>query len=275
MSLAPRRPQLVKEAEGRPPESRQPGFFGKLPIRGDFVARRIDNQLRATLDQWLSASITASRRALGQGWADAYRHAPIWRFVFTSGVTGPEPVAGILMPSVDNFGRQFPLVIAVEVTGCATPLRLVRSAEAWFSAAERAALSAGDDGVDLESFDGRVVALGQPVFESDRAATALRFAYGDEIEAARGYAGALEATLGARQDGVTVWWTTGGGGVPGSLLHHRGMPAPERFAAFLDGGFEAAGWSEEIAPPPPEKPTPARSHDGPLHSAARTHRGTR
>lgn len=268
MALA-RKPQLVKASE-----TRQPGFFGKLPIRGDFVARRIDGHVRTTLDQWLSAAITTSRRALGEGWVEAYRHAPIWRFVFTAGVIGPEPIAGILMPSADNYGREFPLIIAVEVGGCTTPLSLVRSAEPWFAAAERAALSCGGDGAELEAFDGRVIALGQPVFESDRAGTALRFAYGDEVEAARGYAGALEATLGARQDNITVWWTHGGGGVAPSLLHHHGLPAPERFTAFLDGQWEARGWSEELAPQAPETSAPSRG-GGPLQSAARTHRGTR
>ncbi len=270
--MAPARPSISARAEPRQP--RQPGFFGKIPMRGDFVGRRIDGHLRQTLDQWLSASITASRKALGQDWSDAYHHAPLWRFVLTAGIVGSEPIAGILMPNADNFGREFPLVIAVEVTGCAQPLKLIRSAEAWFSAAERAGLSSHGDGADLDAFDGRVLALGQPVFESDRAAVAQRFAYGDEVEEARGYAGVMESTLGARQDGMSVFWTRGGGGVPPSMLHHRGLPPPERFAALLDGQWEDWGWSEEIVAPPAERPV-MLSVSGTLTSASRTHRGTR
>jgi type VI secretion system protein ImpM len=58
------------------------------------------------------------------------------------------------------------------------------------------------------------------------------------------------------------------------MLHHRGLPPPERFAAFLDGRWEEWGWSEEIVAPPPERPVPLSS-GGTLVSASRTHRGTR
>ena len=271
MAHAPlRRPQAVKSEQAR-----LPGFFGKLPTRGDFVARRFDGRIRTLFDGWLSASLTHSRKALGETWADCYAHAPCWRFILTAGIAGSEPIAGIIMPSRDNYGRQFPIVIAADVPGCAAPLKLVHSAEAWFAAAERAAMSGVYEGAPFDAFDGRVVALGQPVFTSDRAAPALRFAYGDALERAQGLSGALEATLGARQDNMTLWWTKGGGGVAPSMLHHQGMPPPERYAALLDGRWEDWGWTEALAPVPEETETVPVHSGGPLQSAARTHRGTR
>lgn len=252
-----------------------------MPMRGDFVARRLDARIRTVFDEWLSASLTASRRALGADWAQTYHDAPSWRFILSAGIAGADPVAGVMMPSADSYGRHFPLVVAVAVMNCATPLRLIRSAEPWYAAAELAALSGLAEGAPLQSFDSRVEALGQPTFENDRATTAMRYPFERDVEMAEGYAGLLESTLGQRQEAVTAWWTPGGGGVAPSLLHHRGMPAPDRFAALLDGNWAKWGWSDEVAPKTraTAEAAPSRSSavggDGPFRSAARTHCGTR
>lgn len=275
MRPAAQRHQRVAAAEPVPP-----GFFGKLPMRGDFVARRVDARLRTVLDEWLSASLTASRRALGTDWAEAYHHAPSWRFVLTAGIAGADPVAGIMVPSADSYGRHFPLVVAVAVANCTTPLRLIRSAEPWYAAAELAALSGLAEGALLQAFDTRVETLGQPTFENDRATTAMRYPFEHDVEMAEGYAGLMASTLGPKHEATSAWWTGGGGGVAPSLLHHRGMPAPDRFAALLDGDWARWGWSDELAPRTRASADTASfrspdGHDGPFRSAARTHRGTR
>ncbi len=106
-----------------PPPENQPGFFGKLPARGDFVSRRLDHKFRAGFDEWLQKSIAISQRQLGEGWLPAYLNAPIWRFVLGPDLCGEAPAIGVMMPSVDRVGRYFPLVLAAQLPSCRAACR--------------------------------------------------------------------------------------------------------------------------------------------------------
>ncbi len=67
--------------------------------------------------------------------------APIWRFTLDAGVAGPQAALGVLMPSVDRVGRQFPLTLAALLPG--VPAHPV--AEDTFAALEELALDALED----------------------------------------------------------------------------------------------------------------------------------
>uniref|UniRef100_UPI0013C2CB68 type VI secretion system-associated protein TagF n=1 Tax=Pseudomonas viridiflava TaxID=33069 RepID=UPI0013C2CB68 len=45
-------------------------------------------------------------------WLDAYLVSPLWRFAVPANLLGSQPVAGVMMPSIDRVGRYFPLTIA-------------------------------------------------------------------------------------------------------------------------------------------------------------------
>ncbi|WP_053078577.1 type VI secretion system-associated protein TagF [Methylobacterium tarhaniae] len=275
---------------GRRPAATDPaatGFFGKVPTRGDFVSRRLGGALHGALDQWLSRALVASRRQLGEAWLPAYLVAPVWRFVLGRGTMGPHPAAGVLMPSVDRVGRYFPLVLAAEMPGLAEPWRLFRSAGDWFDAAEARARACLDDDVDLDAFEAGLAALGLPEPPPAVPDAPRRYGLGGEVEAIRAYADALDAALAGSRGAVTLWWTKGSEAVAPSLLLHRGVPAPEQFAAFLDGRWADRGWQDwtrQAASCTPAVPIPAAAEPlapraAPeavrLVSAARTHRGTR
>ncbi len=85
------------------------GFYGKLPVVGDFVSRRLPNEFIKPWDGWLQSAIAASREELGDEWLNSYLTSPIWRFLLSPGVCGNKAVAGIMMPSVDRVGRYYPL----------------------------------------------------------------------------------------------------------------------------------------------------------------------
>lgn len=90
------------------------GAFGKIPALGDFFRLALSQDFVAPWDRWLQASIVEARAALGAGFQDAYMSAPIWRFSLPPGVAGRSAVSGILMASVDQVGRLFPLTLAQE-----------------------------------------------------------------------------------------------------------------------------------------------------------------
>ncbi|MFK7944784.1 MAG: type VI secretion system-associated protein TagF [Paracoccaceae bacterium] len=90
------------------------GWYGKVPAVGDFIRSDLSQDFVETWDRWMQAVLPAGREALGNRWQNCYLEAPIWRFAIAPGLCGLNAVAGVVMPSVDRVGRQFPLCLAAE-----------------------------------------------------------------------------------------------------------------------------------------------------------------
>ena len=97
------------------------GWYGKLPILGDFTRRRLPPAFIDPWDAWLQAGIAGSRAALGSAWLDHYLTAHVWHFVLMPGVLGPQAWAGVCSPSVDRVGRYFPFTLAAPLAPGGTP----------------------------------------------------------------------------------------------------------------------------------------------------------
>jgi type VI secretion system protein ImpM len=255
------------------------GFFGKVSTRGDFVCRRIAPTFRSTLDKWLSASITASKRQMGDGWLPAYLKAPLWRFMLGPGIAGRDAAIGVMMPSVDRVGRYFPLILAAEMPDCERPGRLFRQAGPWFEAAEGLLLSSLEDDFNMEAFDKRALALAPPPYDhgSTKAGNGIACIALDEgADLASAYAQFVDELVGADNASFSMWWTVGSDNVKASLLVSRGLPAPTDFAAMLDGQWRDWGLHVVPAEAKPEELTivvvgPTRQ----MPASALTHPGTR
>lgn len=229
-----------------------PGFYGKLPARGDFVARRLGRPFIDAWDGWLQQSIIASRAALGALWLDCYLTSPIWRFALGAGACGPNQVLGIVMPSVDAVGRYFPLMLGLERPAESDCRGAAGDACAWYQAIEDLALAALEDGFQLGRFD---EALPSPRLDAADAG-AVADGAADEALAAPGrhvlLAGSASADqlcrrwLGGSAGRRTVWWTSGSDRVAPSFLACPGLPASEGFASLLDGDWLGRGWLLEV-----------------------------
>lgn len=106
------------------------GFFGKIPSRGDFVRHGLPPATVAALDAWCERVLPESRAILGEDWGPAWMEAPIWRFRLPADRCGPEPLAGLWLPSTDRAGRLFPLILAVTGSGVDSCAGLLDQAEA-------------------------------------------------------------------------------------------------------------------------------------------------
>lgn len=123
------------------------GFYGKIPSHGDFLRRGLSPAFIEPWDTWLQQSLLTGRDVLGDGWQNAYFSAPIWRFALPAGLCGPDGMTGVLMPSVDRVGRQFPLTLATP-GGDANPWETFTANEAAYRALEDAALAMLEDGAE-------------------------------------------------------------------------------------------------------------------------------
>lgn len=114
------------------------GAYGKMPNMGDFFRIGLPRCFCDPWDKWLQSALVSSRTVLGGAWQDSYMSAPIWRFSFGAGVTGPHSALGVLMPSVDKVGRAFPLTLAGLDVG-------EQSSDQVFAQLEEIALAALED----------------------------------------------------------------------------------------------------------------------------------
>ena len=130
-----------------------PGFFGKIPARGDFITRRLVPAMAEPWDAWLGLFTTAVRDA-GVGWPETWLTAPLWHFALGAALA-PEPgAAGVLVASMDRVGRMFPFTIIGPAAGI--------PGDAWSDTVETLVLTALGDDPDLDAIDAALVQLGPP-----------------------------------------------------------------------------------------------------------------
>ena len=136
------------------------GAFGKMPALGDFFRVAAASEVVTPWDTWVQQMLLAARATLGARFEDCYMSAPIWRFALAPAVVGGQGVLGVLMPSVDRVGRQYPLALFIQ-TGSheQAPLRnLIWQAPA-LDALEALALDCLDDTMTREVLQARLQAL--------------------------------------------------------------------------------------------------------------------
>jgi type VI secretion system protein ImpM len=129
------------------------GVFGKLPGLGDFLARSLDPAFTDPWHAWLAHQLPAARSTLAGRFEDAYMQAPVWRFALPRATAGPGPMTGVMMPSIDAVGREFPLTLAAGGAAAAAP---------WYEALEDTARAALLDDWALDPWLAALAALEAP-----------------------------------------------------------------------------------------------------------------
>ena len=234
-------------------------MFGKLPSHGDFLRRRASDAFVDAWDGWLRECLTESQAALGDRWLDVYLTSPAWRFVCASGVCGPAPVIGLMVPSVDRVGRYFPLTLVAELPDDVSLIAAATDSSRFFDRAERLLIEtlAADD-VDFERFDEQVVKLRDtlewttlpPPVVLDRGAAAIvgdgshawQIPLGPGAQLATIFGQLLSQRLSAVYGPFVLWWTEGSSIVEPSCLIASGLPHPSSFGALLDGEWADFRW---------------------------------
>lgn len=117
-----------------------PGFWGKLPAAGDFVARRLPPAFVDPWDRWVSRHL-APRLADGA------------LLCFATG-----SFTGVVAASADRTGRRFPLTLAA-------PLADIAPAP-WYAALADLAQAAAAGTLDPAALDARLASLPAPAAEA-------------------------------------------------------------------------------------------------------------
>lgn len=221
-----------------------PGVYGKLPARGDFIARRLGKNTIDAWDAWLQQAIPMSRETLAERWRDIYLTSPIWRFALSAGSCGPSTLIGVVVPSVDKVGRYFPLMLGRELPPGLELSGLIAQAAPWYRAVESLALAALVPEFRLEEMEGPIAldidaTLAAPEPRELLAAPGIQIPLGPGARGA-----ALRHAYQPLARGRSLWWTSGSEHCAPSLLICPALPPPQSFASLLDGDWKRGGWLE-------------------------------
>jgi type VI secretion system protein ImpM len=222
-----------------------PGFFGKVPARGDFLARRIPAALRGQWEKWLSSLVLAAREALGEHWPDEWLTAPVWHFALGCELA-PEGAAGVLIASADRVGRLFPFTV---IGACSGPANTGwTEMDRWARSAEALTLSALADDFEPDRMDAALQALGPPptLGEAVHADGQWPLEFEDDLPIHRLDAPAATPRLPPGPD-QSVWYCRGSRRVPPMHLRCTNLPDRTIAAAMITGAFDFTG-SDRSAP---------------------------
>lgn len=223
------------------------GYFGKLPTRGDFVAKDLPESFLTPFSEWLELCLASSRDALGSRWAELYLVSPVWFFALSPGLCGPNAVAGVLVPSIDRTKREFPFIIAACMRSDIGAAALASLAGGWLEGMGEIAVAAVTRDVELPRVEaairghkGRLDGLSEPPKSSlTTGAVRLSGSVGGDVRLALPYLLDRKATA---TRAFSLWWSKGSALVESSVVLCDGLPSAERFPALIDGRWGQRGW---------------------------------
>lgn len=217
------------------------------------MQRRLPSTFVDVWDRHFEGAVAQSRNALGDAWHEAFHASPVWRFVLGPGICGEACWAGIMGPGSDRVGRCFPMVIAAPVVADAAGRALaIRDGTGWFDEAERMHRAAqAAPTVSVDSFDEQVATLAGPLDGVQPPVPDLL--HGVDWAAASQWRLPMPALatphladLCAHLAGVPghwcLWWASGAGRVPASVLITDGLPQADAYVGFLDAGHGLTAW---------------------------------
>lgn len=231
------------------------GYFGKMPVRGDFLSGGLPRDFIEPWDDWIQTGLDQSRRQLGESWLDIFLTSPLWCFALGPSQCGSQTWAGVLMPSVDAVGRYFPLTLAAPLQAETNLMALPESAADWYAQAELLARSSLDDDFDLNDFELHLSALGLPAARPAPQAAAKeqavepldnawRYGMPHAAQARLDCPALLHEAMQRLMYSYSLWWTGGSTRIAPSYLFCQGLPPPAGFAAMLDGAWQQWGWED-------------------------------
>lgn len=138
------------------------GWFGKLPSSGDFVSRRIPRPLLDTLDTWMARGLAEYRVAMPSDWRTHFGAAPVWNCAIPACIGGGSTLIGLLVPSRDRVGREFPLCAGVALPPDMATNRLLAEVPGWLSRLGQVVVEARDHVLPLDEFDSNVRSISLP-----------------------------------------------------------------------------------------------------------------
>ncbi len=216
----------------------QIGFYGKLPIVGDFVQRSLQEPFISRWDQWLQYGLLEAQQRLGEQWLDYYLTCPVIRFALCPQVIDQQVWLGVLMCSVDKVGRCFPFTVAAAFDQVAVINCLYGGQSDFFNQLEMIALSGLDESNQLLSLEEALESVAFPKLVSSdnnnqesHLILSLTMSQSEVIEVGN-------AVLSLNHEhslfsGCSFWLNPGSEHIGSALMCYQGLPTAQDFSQII------------------------------------------
>ncbi len=222
------------------PMSEAPGWYGKLASLGDFAQRRLPPAWVQACDAWLSQVMRHGSERLGEQWLQTYLTAPVLRFAWAPGVLDKQWWFGLLMPSCDNVGRYWPLLVAQPRARPPLDRIALDHLELWYAHVGHAAMQTLNEHTSVEAFEQALSEAppwptpGQASPLSTRSTpTAERYDMPAAAPLSQWLPSLAATELLARVAGCTLWWRPLDDGSAASVSVVHRLPDAEAFVDLL------------------------------------------
>ena len=258
-------PTLPPRTRARP--ACEAALFGKLPTRGDFISRNMPRLLQRPFEDWLIPMVQEARKELGVDWNGHWRGAGPWRFWIGPDVLGGSwqrdlrkpaheqaaqggAVTGVLLPSADRHGRDFPLVLVLAdpLARLLPPPVTASPDRGWYDLCDDLlyAARAGNDITTIEAALDRLPGPLLPEGAEDMAPLLDQpalWAQGTEVledGTSRIWRDIATADHHLAASGRSYWWQAPRSGAAQRVLSLAGLPDAGSFAFMLAQGHPDA-----------------------------------
>jgi len=219
------------------------GFYGKLPVYGDFIQKRLPQNFINPWHEWLQTGMLACRELDPESWLSFYLNCPAWCFVLGSGICGEQAVAGVTIPSVDRVGRYFNFTMASILPVDTDPAVFAGARHKWFESLENLALSVLDQEMDQDGIDSLINQrsaelvwgrTSRPIFEHTQSHARI---VSNDITSVAGFLPALLHQMISGEHGpYGLWWHRGSSQASAQLLSCAGMPVGGIYLGLMMDG---------------------------------------
>jgi type VI secretion system ImpM family protein len=209
-----------------------PGYYGKLPQRGDFIKAGLSPELISKWDHWLSDGLEFCKQTLGENWLARYLQAPIWRFYIAPGVLEKNCLIGVFFPSVDKVGRYFPFTLMCALPDMPNGWLGNERIDEYYARLEKIGMVALDEACDIEDMEEALGEFDWPFPTVHREPPEYIEWAGRDIDRYKMLSNHFFSLSQPQASQLTLWWTTHGDGKAQYFLH-QGMPEANQFIQFI------------------------------------------
>ncbi|MDQ0509454.1 type VI secretion system-associated protein TagF [Ancylobacter amanitiformis] len=248
------------------PNRRGGGLFGKIPTTDDFIRRHLPLGFVTPWERWIASVIGGDGTLSREMWIQRYLTSPPWHFALDPGVAGPCGWVGVLISSVDSFGRAFPLTLAVPFSRSCGLLDLHEETHRLAGTLETMALDLieGDMPVDVAAeYLATLHLAALPERHSVWRQVRGNVRQGNRLWILTGRrhrsvgCAASDLLTGVlreqanRPAGLTCWWHEGWGDFPPANVLVQGLPGVDTYMRMMDGA-----WTDDLPAQPLAREAP-------------------
>lgn len=216
------------------------GFYGKLPVYGDFIQKRLPTDFINPWHEWLQSGMVACRERDPDGWRAFYLNCPAWSFVLSAGICGEQAVTGVTIPSVDRVGRYFNFTMASILPPDTSPAIFAGTYGDWFDGLEDLALSVLEQEMDQDRIEAMINTSSAelcmiPSFHSTYSAGTehVKVMCGESAGVTELIPQMLNKLLDREHERYGLWWHRGSSQVSAQFVSCAGMPATDVYLGLM------------------------------------------